>query len=373
MQVRHILIFGFIAALSAPMAPAASPPLDRVDVYALLAAKALDVSVCNIVRHEGISFAPTAEDLARLREAGAGDALVKALQDPASIHKTDRQQISTREAAAVITHLENIAQLARKGSKKALDEAERDCRTALQMGPHNATLHFLLGYLLERRDRWQEAADEYRAALRLDPQNAAALVGLGAVLEQTGKPAEAIPQYQKALRLEPEFVEAHLGLGSAAYRLGYTHLSVTQAEYGEALRLAPQAATVHAHLCILIQGMNDLKDAEVECRKAIELDPSSAEAHVVLGWVLWRQNKSIAALEQFRAAVYDDSLSAQAHFGLGGALASRGCMAEAANEYRIAYGLNPFEPAIREKVKERAIRTAPLDTGPCGAPAVPSE
>jgi tetratricopeptide (TPR) repeat protein len=342
-------------------------PLDRADIYALLATQIIDESSAQFVRHNGVNFTPVTDEIARWRAIGAGEALAKALQDPSSLRIIKTQQTRTLEDPSALRHIERVATLVHRGGKDAWKKADAECRSALQDGPGDARLHYVRGYVLERWNRWKEAEAEYSEAIRIEPQSALALSGLGSVLNQTARPREALEQFQAALRLEPGFVEAHVGSGTASYGLGFTHLGDTQAEYAEAKRLAPHEAIIHTRLCLLWQGMNDLKDAETACKRALECDPSSAEAHTMYGEVLIRESRLLEAYREFQTAIHLDPFLALAHYGLGGVFEAHDCMAAAGAEYHIAYGLNPYDPLIRMNMRRR-VNFFSEDEGPCGFP-----
>jgi len=55
-------------------------------------------------------------------------------------------------------------------ANKKYDDAERDCRLAIENDPFNADAHSLLGDIMERRGDISSAIEEYREAIRLAPQ-----------------------------------------------------------------------------------------------------------------------------------------------------------------------------------------------------------
>ncbi|MGB9606937.1 MAG: tetratricopeptide repeat protein [bacterium] len=55
-------------------------------------------------------------------------------------------------------------------ANKRYEEAERDCRLAIENDPFNADAHSLLGDILERRGDIPSAIEEYKEAIRLAPQ-----------------------------------------------------------------------------------------------------------------------------------------------------------------------------------------------------------
>lgn len=65
----------------------------------------------------------------------------------------------------------------------------------------SAPLHFALGNLLARQQRWSDAQGEYFAAASLEPQAADYAFNVAVALERLDKPAAALPWYDKALAM----------------------------------------------------------------------------------------------------------------------------------------------------------------------------
>jgi tetratricopeptide (TPR) repeat protein len=55
-------------------------------------------------------------------------------------------------------------------ANKRYDDAERECRLAIENDPFNADAHSLLGDIMERKGDVKSAIEEYREAIRLAPQ-----------------------------------------------------------------------------------------------------------------------------------------------------------------------------------------------------------
>ncbi|VXD25692.1 tetratricopeptide repeat protein [Planktothrix paucivesiculata] len=103
-----------------------------------------------------------------------------------------------------------------------LYQAIAACRQAIQLNPKNTYAHFLLGYVLKRQGKLEEAITNYRIALSLPDQKATpasthtlAYNRLGYALQQQGKLPEAIAEYQKAIALDRNYVSAQNNLKEA--------------------------------------------------------------------------------------------------------------------------------------------------------------
>lgn len=75
-----------------------------------------------------------------------------------------------------------------------------------------STTHTVLGGVLERMNRPEEAIAEYRRAIELDPGCVEAYLSWGVLLENSGRMSEAREKYRLALRMEPNnpLLKAHL-------------------------------------------------------------------------------------------------------------------------------------------------------------------
>ncbi len=90
----------------------------------------------------------------------------------------------------------------------ALTDAERSARAAVAASPRSATTHNVLGVVLDRSGRADEAFNEFNTAVRLDPKFISARNNLGR------KISEAIAQFENVLKADPAHVQAHYNLGA---------------------------------------------------------------------------------------------------------------------------------------------------------------
>ncbi|HEY9230855.1 MAG TPA: tetratricopeptide repeat protein, partial [Blastocatellia bacterium] len=96
----------------------------------------------------------------------------------------------------------------------ALADAERAARAAVQAAPRSAITHNVLGVVLDRAGRAEQALAEFNAAIRLDANFVSAHNNLGRMLAEHGKTAEAINEFERVLKLDPRHVQAHYNLGA---------------------------------------------------------------------------------------------------------------------------------------------------------------
>src|SRR5258707_15860627 len=74
--------------------------------------------------------------------------------------------------------------------------------------------HNVLGVVLDRLGRGDEAFREFNSAIRIDPNFVSARNNLGRMLAEHGKTAEAIAEFERVLKRDPSHVQAHYNLGA---------------------------------------------------------------------------------------------------------------------------------------------------------------
>src|SRR6185312_8969179 len=95
-----------------------------------------------------------------------------------------------------------------------LAEAERQARAAVTAAPRSPITHNVLGVVLDRTGRRDDAGKEFNTAIRLDANFVSARNNLGRMLAEQGKRAEAIDEFERVLKSDPNHVQAHYNLGA---------------------------------------------------------------------------------------------------------------------------------------------------------------
>src|SRR5215510_12365504 len=125
----------------------------------------------------------------------------------------------------------------------SLVDAERFAREAVQAAPNAAITHNVLGVILDRAGRKDEAFAQYDAAIKLDPSFVGARNNLGRFLAENGKRAEAIAEFERVLTIEPGNVQTRYNLGvlygdTGQYEKAAEHLARARAVAPDDLQLA---------------------------------------------------------------------------------------------------------------------------------------
>ncbi len=224
-------------------------------------------------------------------------------------------------------------------------EAERCSRQMLASKEAAAPRH-LLGLVLERTGRQQEAKAEFAHFARLAPASADPYVHLGRIaLEEKGY-AEARRAFSEARARcnGTECVEALIGLG-AAYKLEGAHEQATNA-FREAIERAPKHAAGYLYLGDALIRARRYHDAATPLRKAVELDPSSSLGHYMLAYALMEAGlASDEAAFHLQEAIRLDPSNGLAYYRLGLLLGKAG-------DPRQAVPLLTKATALEPKLKE---------------------
>lgn len=167
-----------------------------------------------------------------------------------------------------------------------MDQALALYQQATKDNPKNPIFYILSGELYDAKQNWDQAKAQYQQALVVSPDNALAANNLAYVLlEQGGNIDVAMNMAQTARRGMPNSPSAADTLGWAYYQKGIYHSAIDQ--FLEALRLnqkngGPDSATVHYHLGLAYEKVNQNSLAREHLEKAVKLKPEYADARKAL-------------------------------------------------------------------------------------------
>jgi serine/threonine-protein kinase len=305
----------------------------------------------------------------------------------AALDRSDKPvRLAALQALAKTARIDELGpvglQLLGNGLKDAGDSelAETLLRSAQQHYPGDVWINYVLGTVLERLSRSEEAIRFYTAARairpetahelahaldrcartdeaiavfrdlrRLRPGNARHLTCLGWTLRYDGQGREADEVMDAALaaarervELRPEDSYAHSTLGSALqYQWKYEE-AITA--FRAAVRLKPDSAPYHLNLGRTLALRQEYDEAAAELRTAIRLGPDDADTHFFLGRILQSQGKPDEAIAAFRTAMRLKPDDADAYCQLGLLLRRRRDFAGALEMLRRGHELGSRTP-----------------------------
>ncbi len=175
-----------------------------------------------------------------------------------------------------------------KGQKH--DNALLAYENAQRLNPEDMQPYLKTGRLLVAMGRKDEAMAQYRSMVEKQPDSIVGRMGIATLLEAEGKNAEAMEQYRKVLAIKSDFAPA-------ANNLAWQIASSADGDLGEALKLAMMA------------------------KQAFPEEPHIADT---LGWVHYKRKSYSLAIPQFEIALNNRPNDPIISYHLAQALAANG-------------------------------------------------
>jgi len=241
--------------------------------------------------------------------------------------------------------------------KKAgdLDEAESICRRAVVIHERDPNILCLLGEILLRQRKPNEAQAWFTSTLNAFPDFPRALEGLGRALLDQKKPHKALQHLEKAARLVPDRYTTHLRLGQALAMTG--RKAEATAAISRAEELNPDKAVISRAFQAMQEGRNSV--AESILRKHLSRKPEDPAAIRLLGVIAMESNRVRAALRLLGRAVAMAPDFLLAWSDLARAQLKRDLFEEALETVDRAIALDPSMPhswAVKGQVLSKAQR-----------------
>ncbi|MGE5615132.1 MAG: tetratricopeptide repeat protein [Bacillota bacterium] len=203
---------------------------------------------------------------------------------------------------------------------------------------------FILANLLFEAGRFEEAEAELRNSLKLQPDSTEALNMLGKVLMKLDKPDDAIKVYDQVLRIEPDDFQAWYGKAGANLKLARWKAAV--AAFNEAIRIKPDSYRSYYNMGMALDEMGKRKEAIEAYESAIKICPDFKEAYNNLGIALCISGRYEEALEIYEEGIRRNPREYSLYFNMGMCYYEEGMYTEAISAYRAALDLKPDELEI---------------------------
>ena len=223
-----------------------------------------------------------------------------------------------------------------------LDEAMAYYQTALRYQPAFPEAHFFMGDALDEQGKLDEAIAEYQKALWFRPTQEQTHIFMGIALAKQKKYDEAMAHYNAALKLNPDSAVAQNNLARILHTQG--RLDEAVEHYNAALEIDPKLALAHNNLGILLIQKGKLTEGTAQLREARRLNPTNSETQLNLAFALNQQQQWPEAAELFSKTVRGDLPDPQAHYEFAVALAHLKRTREAMSQYANALLIQPDFP-----------------------------
>jgi Flp pilus assembly protein TadD len=180
------------------------------------------------------------------------------------------------------------------------DDAIAAYQQAEKLQPRDPEPHLAAAMLLEKQNKYADAASEYKQAFALDPSSDA-LTGL-ANLYMTGRKFPEAEQYlRKLVEAQPSNAAAHIQLGRVLAAEQKNDAAVAELQSGA--KLAPNDPSVQRDLADLYTTVGKDSEAAATYRLLLGSQPNDPYLHRGLGQSLLRQKKFPDAQQEFLIAV----------------------------------------------------------------------
>jgi|HubBroStandDraft_6_1064221.scaffolds.fasta_scaffold59539_1 tetratricopeptide (TPR) repeat protein len=351
--LRSLLLLLAVGSLRAEQAPAVTAS-DAIFLWLAGGISSARIERLAQMRAETrtLSFPSTPQCTRALQKAGADSGLIQSLVRPNSETRPNSERSSERKTGTNVacSSSDAAAQIAALVHDKKFDEAEDKIRTLVRDGggeasvnngsADNSLLHFVLGTILRRQERFDEALDEFTESSRLMPGFPETHSQLSYLFYRTDDAQNALAEARTALSMDPANAEGYRYLGLALYADG--HYDAALHAFDEALAHEPAGslanADVYFDMGITHRDQGDLRRAAIAYRHAISLRPDYWEAHSNLGVVLHDQGKLDEAIVEYRSAKRLNPDEASVRNNLGNTLCDKedfdGALAEFKDLYR---------------------------------------
>jgi Flp pilus assembly protein TadD len=174
-------------------------------------------------------------------------------------------------------------------------------RQVTQLQPQTDQAYCVIARSYAELGRWKMAERFYRQSLAIKQEPWTWLL-LGWVLDRLERHDEAEECLGKALEVDPDFDEAHYNLGYNYRKKGKCALA--EKHLRRAIKIDPQYALAYAELGALLAGQkNRTREAVDYLKCAVEHNPNDGWSTAYLANALWKLRKLKAAEEQHRRLV----------------------------------------------------------------------
>jgi tetratricopeptide (TPR) repeat protein len=283
-----------------------------------------------------------------LEKAGADANLVQSFLHPRSHSISSRNSARKLAASTGCVCSSPAAQIAALIHDRNFAAAGDMVRTLLRentddISADRGLLHFVLGTILRREERFDEALDEFTASSHLMPNFPETHSQLSHLFYRADDTLNALAEARTALSMDPANAEGYRALGLALYADG--HYAAALHAFDEALTREPAGspanADVYFDIGITERDSGDRRRAAIAYRHALTLRPEFWEAHSNLGVVLHDEGKLDEAIAEYRSAKRMKPDEVSVRNNLGNTLCDKEDFDNAIAEFQDLYRQNP--------------------------------
>jgi len=216
-------------------------------------------------------------------------------------------------------------------------QAEQLCRQVIETEPENINILGVLGAILLKQDKVDEAETYLQRTIELAPTFAKPHEDLGMLFLSQSQPDRASEFFEKSVQLDPTQASAFLGLANALLRIGKKEEA--ELAHRKYLELSPAAKTLAEASRLREEGQSER--AKETCEEILKQDPGNVEALRMLARIAADDERHVIAEGLLRKIVTSSPDRSAPYFDLGRFLVDRGRIPEAVDLFVKAVDLEP--------------------------------
>jgi tetratricopeptide (TPR) repeat protein len=195
------------------------------------------------------------------------------------------------------------------------EEAERIYRALLQWRPQEFAAAYLLGNLLARSKRLDQAFEMFSSVPPNDKYHVDARIRMSTIVKLQGRATEAYKLLFDTARLHPNDGRLFINMGKLLYDMGRNQSAARALE--RAVQLLPSDAQSHYLLGFVYNALNHESWALAAWRKAVELAPNAHSLRYDLGYMYVRRGRYDLATKEFATVLQHWPDDVETNFMLG--------------------------------------------------------
>lgn len=208
-----------------------------------------------------------------------------------------------------------------------LNQAELILKEAIGNGASYPDIHYTIGLIYHKWERYDEAVDHFRKSVELNPNYIEALLSLSITLNDLGRYDEAKAAYARAssaLSSHDDPLQGNMFRGKIAdlhSELGQIYLALGQnedaiEEYRKAIEVAPRFPDLRVRLAVALREAGRIEDALREIKPVVDGNPNLISAKTQQGILLYLTGEKEKARLAWEDALLRDPLNKLVQFYL---------------------------------------------------------
>ncbi|MFZ0463256.1 MAG: tetratricopeptide repeat protein [Candidatus Acidiferrum sp.] len=168
-------------------------------------------------------------------------------------------------------------------------EATNDANFVLKQDPKNADAHRLLGMILGREGKFDQALEEFSKVSAMNPGDARSYVDVGLIDLQLQHTSDAEQNEKKAIQVNPKYLAAYSALADI-YRVEKEPALAEQA-LQQGIQANPDAFKLYAECAVVFMSEGKQSQAEQILQQGMQANPNSVPLYMESANFLWSEGK----------------------------------------------------------------------------------